>query len=83
MEMSTVIPGFSFPVLSTFHYVTAECSVPEWCERPLEQTILAPEDKVDITPDNPLVYDGNSLAEHHKQDRMYKWTSNGLQSTHQ
>lgn len=82
LEHSEVIPGFSFPVLSTFHYTTAESPVSEWCERPLEQTILAPDEKVDITPDNPLVYDGNPVAERHKENRMWNYTSDGLSTIH-
>lgn len=84
LEPSGVIPGHSFARLDGFHYMVAGSPIPEWCERPLEQTILSPDEQVDIDPDdNHLVYDGNHLADECKKDRMkYGWTSDGLQSIH-
>ncbi len=63
LEESEVIPGHSIIRRDSFHYLNSECEAPVWCERPLEQTILSPEDEVEITPDAGLVFDGNKMAD--------------------
>ena len=72
LEHSSVIPGHSFYIRNLFHYMTSEAQVPEWCERPLEKTILNPDEKTDIAPDSNVQYDGNDLAVWHRRDKEQK-----------
>lgn len=73
---SDVIPGHSYFTGYNFHPISAELPMPEWCERPLEQTILSPEDTVNIEPDSNIVYDGNTLS-----DILYSSRLNTIGST--
>ena len=73
LEESYVIPGHSIVEREDFHFITADMvTPPEWCERPLEQTITSPDEKVEIRPDESVVFDGNDLA-----DRRRKLTLSG------
>lgn len=36
--------------------------MPNWCEHTLEQTIVSPDERVEVTPDTKLAYDGNGAA---------------------
>jgi hypothetical protein len=69
---SSVIPGHSFVERVDYHYVTAECPIPEWCERTLEHTILAADDVVEVMPDTMLVFDGNSVAQNRREWTLQK-----------
>ena len=61
---SEVIPEHSSLEKDKFHPITeGMLKPPEWCERPLEQVILSPDEDVDIKKDATLVYDGNRRAE--------------------
>ena len=63
---SHVIPCHSELIVDDLRPITkAMTRPPEWCERVLEQTILEPEEKVELEKDSSLVYDGNRLAEMH------------------
>ena len=73
LEKSDVIPGHRFVIRDNLHYMTADCQIPEWCERTLEQTILSADETVEVTPDAQLVFDGNHAAEHRHKQKMVKW----------
>jgi len=77
MSPSDVIPGHRYLCKDNYHYLNADVSVPpEWCERPLEQTILDPNEKVNIeSHEQRLIHDGNKNCEFrvlHKHRR--DWT---------
>lgn len=61
---SDVIPGHSVVHQDKLRPVTVSMTPPQWCERILEQTILEPNEKVNIEPDKRLVFDGNKVAEY-------------------
>lgn len=65
---SNVIPGFLYYKKDGLHPITTDMKIPpDWCDRPLEQVILAPEDDVNIQKDvqMSLEFDGNKNAENH------------------
>ena len=73
MEESDVVPGYSYVKLDVLHPVVESRTVPpDWCERPLEQVILNPDDKPDLREDARLVYDGNSQAENRAEELKSK-----------
>jgi len=69
MEESVVIPDHSVLVRENFLVIMVASRRPEWCERPLEQTILEPEAEVEIEPDlKGPVYDGNNRGAKRAQE---------------
>lgn len=69
-ENSFVIPGHSYWVKDNLRPITLTMvTPPAWCERVLEQTILSPEEKVELQQDSNVVYDGNDLAEWRAKSR--------------
>lgn len=67
MQESDVVPGFSFLKKDKLHPMTSErAEYPEWCERPLEQVILASGDECGLRPDDEekMRHDGNRVASH-------------------
>jgi len=64
MTPSEVIPGHSFCRQDRLRPITEEMTEPpDWCEKPLEQLLLAPKAEVEARPDETLVQDGNKVAE--------------------
>jgi hypothetical protein len=61
-EESQVIPGHSFINRDNLHFMSRDSLMPNWCEHTLEQTIVSPDEKVEVTPDAKLAYDGNGSA---------------------
>jgi len=61
-EHSQVVPGHSFINRDNLHFVNRDSPMPAWCEHTLEQTIVSPDEKVEVTPDTKLIYDGNGAA---------------------
>ena len=70
-QPSSVIPGHSVIIVDNLRPISAQMvRPPEWCERVLEQTILGPEEKVELEKDASIVYDGNKLAAWRLEDRV-------------
>lgn len=68
---SEVIPGHSVIIKDSLRPITsAMVKPPSWCERILEQTILSPEEKVELEQDAKIVYDGNKEAELYVKERQ-------------
>ena len=69
LEVSDVIPGHSYVERNDFHFMSEDVLIhPEWCERPLEQTVVSPDEKVELKPDGNVVFDGNDEATRKHQD---------------
>jgi len=70
-EVSEVVPGCRFLNKDIYHPISADTKLPpEWCERPLEQTILDPNEKVNIeSHEQKLVYDGNGAADNYVRSK--------------
>ena len=78
---SAVIPGHSVLVKDNLRPISIAMKVPPaWCERVLEQTILSPDEKVELEKDSNIVYDGNDVAAWHEKQRKVNSYSvwNGL-----
>lgn len=70
-EPSEVIPGHSVLIQNDLRPITSAMTKPPvWCERLLEQTILSPEEKVELEKDSNIVYDGNEAADWRLKDRQ-------------
>jgi len=69
-ESSDVIPEHNFLQRDQLHPIGKESRVPEWCEKPLEQTILLPEERAEVRKDSMISWDGNKRAERRAKDTI-------------
>ena len=70
-SVSEVVPGHSYFKRDQLHPMAESRAVPpDWCEKPLEQVILKPEDAPVLEQDSNIVHDGNFAAEAHVRDRF-------------